>query len=124
MPKNKNTVQEVQGESSGRDGRAVRWAVLTDSDNNQKLPTLYDGSDEENLLLVGNLLGISSKQQSLQLKDILKKFWEAKRREQDEEQKVRRNRKRERELRNLQSSVNYNSSLLVVGIAREVVANT
>lgn len=51
--------------------------------------------------MVGNLLGISSKNRSLQLKEVLTEFLAAERREQDEEQKMRINRKRERELRNM-----------------------
>lgn len=49
------------------------------------------------------------------MKEILKGFWEVERREKEDEQQLRHNRKRERELRNLQSFVNYNRSPMMAG---------
>lgn len=113
----------VERALSGDDGPAVRWADLDDRESCHRSDLHYDGTDEEQLLLVGKLLGISSTQRSMQLKEVLKEFWEAERREQEEEQQVRRTKKRERELRNLQSSVNYHRSLVLVDSVREVVVS-
>lgn len=64
-------------------------------------------------LLVRSILNISSPGRNLQLREILHNFWEARQREIEEEQRVCRNGKRERKLRNLHSTVNYDHTLSV-----------
>lgn len=47
----------------------------------------------------------------VQLKEILMAFWEDEHCEKEEEVQVRKNRKRDRKLRNLPSSVNYDRNV-------------
>lgn len=51
--------------------------------------------DEEKLLLLGALLGISSSSRTLQLKEIMLQFWEVDQWEMVEQHRLRRHRKRE-----------------------------
>lgn len=92
---------------------AVSWADTIESEG-LALTVRSKQFDEEKMLLVGAILGISSPRRTTQLRDILQNFWESGQKESEEDIRVRRNRKRERELRNLHSSVNYDRSLAVV----------
>lgn len=79
----------------------TNWADESEQIDRLSSALRYEIFDEEKLLLVGAILGISSPSRTLQLKEILIDFWEADQRDKEEEQHQRRTRKRERELRNL-----------------------
>lgn len=62
--------------------------------------------DDDKMLLIGALLVISSQNITSQLKQI----WEEEKRDKEEELSVKKNRKRDQELRKLQFSITYDRS--------------
>lgn len=77
----------------------ISWADAVDAEC-LALTVRSKSFDEEKLLLVCAILWISSPRRTLHLKEILTQFWEAEQREM-EEQRLKRHRKIDRELRNL-----------------------
>lgn len=114
--KGKQAIVQQSQEESGRSQGPVNWAEDVEAEEGLALAVRSENFDEK-LMLVGALLRISSSTRSLQLKGILKGFWEAEHRNKEEEQQLQRNRKKERELRHLQSSVNYDRRMVVAGTA-------
>lgn len=88
-------LMEKVGESLG----PLSWADAAEGDdrveasNSMALTVRLQEFDDEKIMLVGALLGISFPHQTLQLKEILQVFWEAEKREK-EEQLTKRNRKK------------------------------
>lgn len=70
-------VQQVSNFSK----RPLSWADASDRDDCLPLSVRTVGLDDEKMFMVGALLGISSPSRSIQLKEILKDFWEAVRRD-------------------------------------------
>lgn len=92
-----------------------RWANVLEVEGCLPLAVQCEMVDEEKLLIIRSLLGITSLRRSVKLQVILKDFYESEWRDKEEDHRLRRSRKWERELRNLQSSVNYDCTMVLAG---------